>query len=188
MMLQSPSKYAPWDLTQFSQSPSAAPLDFPESHQQSEISSLSKAILVLRKARNRRASNLGCQRAESPGWFDVLPKNSAWDMMHEWAHCHDEAANHQLPIAVAFWIIPIVSAEECSSLMQKLMQIHCSTHSVILNAMTTQYTCLLNWSLPPSLTSTVKSSLLTYVHSSPLPLTARLHWYFANYSHYINND
>ena len=65
-------------------------------------------------------------------------------MMHEWVHCHDEAANHQLPIAVAFWIIQIVSAEECSSLMQNLMQIHFSTHSVILNAMTTQYTCLLN--------------------------------------------
>ena len=36
--------------------------------------------------------------------------------MHEWVCCHDEAANHQLPIAAAFWIIQIVSAEECSSL------------------------------------------------------------------------
>ena len=59
-------------------------------------------------------------------------------------HCHDEAANHQLPIAVAFWIIWIVSTEECSSLMQNLMQIHCSTSSLILNGMTTQYTCSLN--------------------------------------------
>ena len=41
----------------------------------------------------------------------------------------------------AFSIIQIVSTEECSSLMQNLMQIHCSTHSVILNAVTTQYTC-----------------------------------------------
>ena len=61
--------------------------------------------------------------------------------MHERVCCHDEAANHQLPIAAAFWIIQIVSAEECSSLMQNLTQIHCSTRSVILNAMTTQYTC-----------------------------------------------
>ena len=38
----------------------------------------------------------------------------------------------------------IVSVEECSSLMQNLMQIFCSTHSVILNAMATQYTCPLN--------------------------------------------
>ena len=37
----------------------------------------------------------------------------------------------------AFWIIWIVSAEECSNLMQSLMQIHCCTHSVILNAMAT---------------------------------------------------
>ena len=44
----------------------------------------------------------------------------------------------------AFWIIWIVSVEECSSLTQNLMQIRCSTHSIILNAMTTQYTCSLN--------------------------------------------
>ena len=87
---------------------------------------------------------MGCGEAESPGWFDVLPKNSAWDVMHEWAHCHDEAANHQLPIAVAFWKIWIVSVEECSHLMQNLMHIHCSTQSVILNMMATQYTCSLN--------------------------------------------
>ena len=34
--------------------------------------------------------------------------------------------------------------KECSSLMQNLMQIRCSTHSVILNMMTTQYTHSLN--------------------------------------------
>ena len=66
-----------------SQLPSAAPLYFPESHWWSEISSLSKVILVLGKARSCRAPNLGCRGAESPGWFDVLPKNSAQDMMHE---------------------------------------------------------------------------------------------------------
>ena len=62
-MPQSPSKKAHWDLTQFSQSPSAAPLYFPESHQWSEISSLSKVILVLGKARSLRAPNLGCRGA-----------------------------------------------------------------------------------------------------------------------------
>ena len=61
--------------------------------------------------------------------------------MHEQACCHDEAANHQLPTAVAFWIIWIVSMEEHSSLMQNLVQIHCSTHSVIFNMTSTQYTC-----------------------------------------------
>ena len=45
---------------------------------------------------------------------------------------------------MAFWIIQIVSTEECSSLMQNLMQICCSARSVILNVMATQYTCSLN--------------------------------------------
>ena len=125
------------------ESPSAALSYFLEYHQWSEISSFSK-VIVLGKARNCRAPHLGCRWAKSPGWFDVSPKNSAWDMMHEKAYCCDEATNHQLPIAVAFWIIWIVSAEECSSLMQNLMQIHCSTCSVILNVMATQYTCSLN--------------------------------------------
>ena len=52
------SRQAPWDHTQFYQSPSAAPLYLPESHQQSEISSLSKVIVVLGKARSHRAPNL----------------------------------------------------------------------------------------------------------------------------------
>ena len=44
----------------------------------------------------------------------------------------------------AFWIIWTVSVKECSSLTQNLMQICCSTHSVILNAMATQCTCSLS--------------------------------------------
>ena len=104
------------------------------------ISSLSKVILVLRKARSHRTPNLGYREAESPGLFDVLQKNSAQHMMQEQVHCCDEAANHHLPIASAFWIIWIVYAEECSSLMQYLLQIRCSTHSVILNVTDTQHT------------------------------------------------
>ena len=142
MTLQSPSEEAPWDLTQFSQLPSAALSYFPESHWRSEISSLSKVILVFGKARSCKAPSLGCREAKSSESSDVSPKNSAWDLMHEQAHCHDEAANHQLPIAAAFWIIWIVSVEECSSLMQNLMQTHCSTCSIILNVMFTQYVCL----------------------------------------------
>ena len=99
---QSPSKWAPWELTQFSQSPSAAPSYFPESHPRSEISSLPKVILVWGKARSRRASSVDCRGAESPGCSDVLPKNPAQDVIHEWVCFHNEAANHQLPIAVAF--------------------------------------------------------------------------------------
>ena len=52
-------KYECWDLTQFFQSPSAAPSYFCDSHQCSEIFSLSKVTLVLGKARSLRAPNLG---------------------------------------------------------------------------------------------------------------------------------
>ena len=129
---------------QFFQLPSAAPLYSPESHQRSEISSLPKVILVLGKVRSHRVPNPRCRGTESPGWFDVSPKCSAQDAMHEWAHCHDEAANNQLLIAVAFWITWIVSEDECSSLAQNLKQIYCCTQSITLKAMATQYTCSLN--------------------------------------------
>ena len=64
-------------------------------------------------------------------------------MTHERVCCCDEAANHQLSIVADFWIIQIVYAEECSILMQNMMQTHCSTHSVIMNVMAAQYTCSL---------------------------------------------
>ena len=65
-------------------------------------------------------------------------------MWYEWVCFCDEAANHQLPIAATFWIIWIASMDEYSNLVQNLMQIHCSTHSVIWNATAKQYTCPLN--------------------------------------------
>ena len=145
-----------------------------------------KMILVLGKARNCRVWNLGCRGAESPDWFDVSPKNSARDTVYEWAHCHNEAANHQLPIAAAFWIIRIDSMEECSSLTQNLMQIHCSTHSVIFNVTATPFTSSLN-GIYRSFTSRVKPSLFTHAYSSPLSLAARLHWCLPNHSCFINN-
>ena len=65
-------------------------------------------------------------------------------MMRDAWCCPDEAANHHLPRAAAFWVIPIVSVDERSSLTQNLMQIHCSTCPVVLNVTATQYTCSLN--------------------------------------------
>ena len=93
------------------------------------------------KSQKLQGSRLGFRGAELPGWFDVSPKNSAWEFMHELTFCCDEAAHHQLPIAAVFWIIWIVSVKECRSIMQNLMQICCSTHSVVLNVTATQYTC-----------------------------------------------
>ena len=115
----------------------------PESHWWSEMSSLSKVILVLGK--NRSAPNLSCRGIESPGWFDVLPKNSSQDVISAWAGI------------LWWWSCQSLVAHSCSlrnhlnsfhrgmfKPMQNLMQIHCSTCSVILNVMTTQYTCSLN--------------------------------------------
>ena len=98
--------------------------------------------LVLGKARSHRIPNLGYSRAESPGWFDVLPKNctrhDAWVGTLSWWSC-------QSPVAHSCSLLnhPNSFTEECSSLMQNSMQIRCSTHSVILNAKATQYTCSL---------------------------------------------
>ena len=75
--------------TQFSQLLSAALSYFPESHWLCETSSLSKVILK---------PNLGCRGTESPGWFTVLLKTSAPDVMHKRVQSRCEAANHQLPI------------------------------------------------------------------------------------------
>ena len=46
---------------------------------------------------------------------------------------------------------------------------------------------LTRWRLPPPQTSTVKSSLFTHVHSSPLSSAAMLHSCCASHSHCINN-
>ena len=88
----------------------------------------------------------------------------------------------------AFWIIWIVSFEECSSLTQNVMQICCSTHSVILNAMATQYTCLFKsvyWPLWLVQWSCRCSHKCIPVHSSWLP--GYIDVTCANNSCYINN-
>ena len=104
--------------------------------------------------------------------------------MHERARCCDEASNHQLPVAMAFWIIWIISAAECSSLRQDLMW----RLSVLSNFEWEGCTVHMPTPrcLPPSLTSTVKSSLFTHVHSSSFFLAARLHQCCVNHFH-INN-
>ena len=108
-------------------------------------------------------------------------------MMREQAHCCDEAANHQLPIAATFWInlnsflegmFKLNIKLDTDSLLYFLSHFECDGHTV---HMLTQH-CLL---VP--LTSTVKSSLFTHVHSSPLSLAARLHRCHASCSCYINN-
>ena len=146
-----------WVLTQFSQLPSAALWYFPESHQCSGIYSSSKVILVLGKVRSHTEPNLGCRGVELPGWFNVLPKSSAQDVMQK---------------GVAFWIIWMVSVEECSCLMQNLMHIHCSTQSFWMRQPHSTHAHSLASTTP--LTSTANSSLFTHAHSSPLSSAAGL--------------
>ena len=93
------------------------------------------------KNQKLQVPHLSCRGAESPWWFHISPKKSAGDMMFEQVLYHDEATNHQLPIALTCWIIWIVSMEECSSLTQNLTHIHWSTCSVISSMMATWHTC-----------------------------------------------
>ena len=117
----------------------------------------------------------------------MFPKKTAWDIMHEQAHCQNEAASHRLPIAAAFWIIWMDSMEEYSSLMQKsdadslfylLSHFECEGHTA--HVLTHRH-------LPPPLTSAVKLSLFTHALSSLLSLAARVHPCHANHSLYINH-
>ena len=109
----------------------------------------------------------------------------AWHVMHEQLRGHDEAANHRLSIAVDFWIIQIISVEECLSFTQNWCRFvalltHFEGNGHTVRMLTERH-------LSPPLTNTVTSSLFTRVHSSPLSLAARLHGCHANPSCYINN-
>ena len=66
-----------------------------------------------------------------------------------------------------------------NSLLYSLSHFECDGYTVHM---------LTQWHLLTPLTSTVKLSLFTHVHSSPLSLAAKLHQCHANHSCYINND
>ena len=156
------------------ESPTAAPSSFPEFHWRSEISSLSKVILVLVKARSHRVPNLGCSRAEPPGWFDVLTKYSAWDMMHERACCCDEAANHHLPIEGSGLL------NHLNSFHGEMFKLNAKFDADLLLYSLSHFGCdgrtvhmLTHWRLLPPLTSIVKSSLFICAHSSSSALSTK---------------
>ena len=67
---------------------------------------------------------------------------------------------------------------DAGSLLYSLSHFECHGHTVHM---------LTQCCLPPPLTSIVKSSLFTLVHSSPLFLAARLHRCHTNCSHCVNN-
>ena len=142
------------------------------------------------KSQKSQGAKSGCRGAESPGWFDVSPKISAGDVMHEWARCWDEAAHHQLPIAVAFWGL----LNHPDSFCRGIFKLHAKFDMVLLLYTLIHFECdghtvhrLTSWHLLPPLTSALKSSLFTHAHSSPLSLAIRLHRCWVNHSHHINN-
>ena len=67
---------------------------------------------------------------------------------------------------------------DADSLLYSLNHFECDSHTVH---------TLTQWRLPPPLTRTVKASLFTHAHSSPLSLAARLHQYHTNHSHSNNS-
>ena len=106
--------------------------------------------------------------------------------MHEQACCHDEAASHQLPITVVLnysnsfcgGMFKLNTKCDADLLLYWLSHFECDGHTVHR---------LTQWRLLPPLTSTVKLSLFTHTHSSPLSLASRLYQCDANCYHYINN-
>ena len=67
---------------------------------------------------------------------------------------------------------------DANLLLYSLSHFECNSHTVHM---------LTQWRLPPPLTSTVTSSLLTHAHSSPRSSAARFYRCCTNHSHYINN-
>ena len=167
-----------------------------ESHWWSETSFLSKVILLLGKSRSCWAPNLASRKAE--GWITW----EIWCFTH--THTHTQNPLHYLwcmsgcvvswwscqsPVAHSFGLLNHLNSFfgamfkhntkfNVGSFLYLLSHFGCDSHT---RHMLTQQ-CL-----PPPLTSTVKLSLFTQVHSSPLSLAARVHQCCPNCPHYNNN-
>ena len=130
--------------------------------------------------------NLGCRRAESPSWFDVSQKNctrrDAWVDTLLWWSCQSLVAhscgllNHTNSFCRGMF--KLNAKFDADSLLYSLSHFGCNGRTVHM---------LTQQCLPSPLTSTVKLSLPTHAHSSPLSLAAMLHWCHANCSCYINS-
>ena len=144
-------------------------------------------ILVLGIARHHSTPNLGYRGAESPRWFDVAPKNSAkrhdaWaGLLSRW-NCQSPVAhscgllNHPKNFHERMFTLNTKFDEDF--LLYLLGHFECDGHTVHM---------LTSRCRPSPPTSTVKSSLFTHAHSSPLSLAARLHWCRENHSCYVNS-
>ena len=123
----------------FPKSLSAATSYFPASHQWSEISSLSKVILVFGKSRSHRTPNLGFRGSESPGWFDVSQKklctrHDAWVGALSWWSCQSPVAhscsllNH--PNSFCGGMFQLNTKFDADLLLYSLSHFECNGHTV----------------------------------------------------------
>ena len=133
----------------------------------SEISSLSKVILVWGKARSGGAPNLGCRG----GWVTwviwcftkkLCTRREAWVGVLSWWSCQPPAAhscsllNH--PNSFHGGMFKLNAKFDADSLLYLLSHFERDGHTVHV---------LTEWHLLPPLTSTVKSSLFMHMHWMP---------------------
>ena len=108
--------------------------------------------------------------------------HEAWAGMLSWWSCQSPVAhnlgllNH--PNSFHRGMFKLNAKSDADSLLYLLSHFECDGHTVHM---------LIQQCLLPPLTNTVKSSLFTHVHSSPLSLAARLHQCHTNNSRSINN-
>ena len=127
------------------------------------------------KSQKSQGDKSVCKGSEPPGWWCFTKKlcrrHDSWAGSLLWWSCQSPAAhscsllNH--PNSFRRRIFKRNTKFDADSLLYSLSHFECEGHTV---HMLTQRHLLL------PLTSRVKSSLFTHVHSSPLSLAARLHW------------
>ena len=139
-----------------------------------------KGDFSFRKSQKSQGAKSDYREAESLGWFDVLPKNcrrhDTWADVLSWCSCQSPVA-HSCSLLEHFHraMLRLNAKSDADLLLYSLSDFECDNHTVHM---------LTQWHLLPPLASTMKSSLFTHAHSSPLSLDAMLH---RNHSLYINN-
>ena len=164
MTPHSPSKLAPWDLTYFFHSPLVVLSYFPDSHQWSEVSSLSKLISILGRSRSCKAPKLGCRglnHLEDLMFHkkQLCTRCDVWVGALPWWSCQSPVAhscsllNHLNSFHGGNF--KLNSKLDADLLLYSLSYFAYDGHTVHM---------LIQWYPLPPLTSTVKSSLFTHMH------------------------
>ena len=161
-------------------------LYFPESHRWWNLFPF-KVDFSLGKSQKSQGTKSGLQG----GWVTwviwcftkkLCTRCDAWAETLLWWSCQSPVAhsfgllNH--PNSFHGGMFKLHTKLDADSLLYSLSHFECDNHTVHM---------LTQWHLPPPLTITVRSSLFTHVHSSPLFLAARLHQRLVNHSRYINS-